>query len=311
VTGEPLVSVVIPTFERVELLRQAVASALAQTHASLEILVCDDGDSDEVARMLAGFADERISHRRNRPRLGMGANKVSGYRAARGRYFANLDDDDVMEPAFVATLVAKLEADADLVIAFSDHWIMRADGTVDEHATERNTLLYRGGLARGRHQPFLELALKRRAVPMAQATLIRRDGIDLDDFPEEADVTSDLWLTYLASRTGLAAWYEPARLTRYRVHGHSATRSGGSRWHRSYAACYERFLDDPNVESLWPHFRMKLGLTATSAGASLMREGRPDEALSWSRKALRAQPGLKPLVLWAWSRGALLRNRRA
>ena len=70
--------------------------------------------------------------------------------------------------------------------------------------------------------PFLELALLTRVVPAAMAALFRKAAIDWGDFPRRSKCF-DVWSTYLAARTGAGAFYDPRRLTRYRIHGQSET----------------------------------------------------------------------------------------
>ncbi len=99
--AEPLVSVVIPTRDRLEFLRHAVASVLRQSQQNLELIVVDDASSDGSAAYLADLVgnDRRVRVIRNsRARGGAGA-RNEGIRASRGEWVAFLDDDDEWLPA--------------------------------------------------------------------------------------------------------------------------------------------------------------------------------------------------------------------
>jgi len=92
---EPLVSVVIPVYNRAHLIGRAVSSVFDQSYKNFEIIVVDDASSDDLARALAGFADSRlqcISHPSNR---GAAAARNTGVAVARGEFVAFLDSDDI------------------------------------------------------------------------------------------------------------------------------------------------------------------------------------------------------------------------
>jgi GT2 family glycosyltransferase len=89
----PLVSVVIPTFNRWPLCREAVDSVLAQSRSDFEVIVVDDGSTDETSRELAKIGSPLRLF--TRARTGVSAARNFGVRQARGRYVAFLDSDDL------------------------------------------------------------------------------------------------------------------------------------------------------------------------------------------------------------------------
>lgn len=97
VNDTPLVSVVIPTFNRAALLAEAVASVLAQTFADYELIVVDDGSTDRTATMIKAVADPRVSLI-SLPHSGLPARvRNAGIARARARYVAFLDSDDLWD----------------------------------------------------------------------------------------------------------------------------------------------------------------------------------------------------------------------
>lgn len=97
-TEKPLVSVVIPTQDRAELLARAIQSVIAQSYKNLEIIIVDDASSDDTHKIVAGFDDARIRYVRHDVKKGGAAARNTGIRNAVGTHIAFLDDDDEWEP---------------------------------------------------------------------------------------------------------------------------------------------------------------------------------------------------------------------
>jgi glycosyltransferase involved in cell wall biosynthesis len=123
------ISVVIPTFDRPELLVSAVTSVLAQTSPADEVLVVDNGTTAVPDALLsAGVHLLRIA-----PRAGVSAARNAGAAAATGEYVAFLDDDDRWDPAYLAEVRASISGAPrrpDLVIGRKDHEV---DGVVQRY----------------------------------------------------------------------------------------------------------------------------------------------------------------------------------
>lgn len=103
--GVPLVSVVVPTYDRRRVLQRAVESVLTQTHADLECIVVDDGSTDGTREYLRSVSDSRLRViRRDRP-FGISSARNAGVAVASGDYVVFLDDDDRLFEDAVATLV--------------------------------------------------------------------------------------------------------------------------------------------------------------------------------------------------------------
>ncbi|MGO8702930.1 MAG: glycosyltransferase family 2 protein [Candidatus Brocadiia bacterium] len=98
--AHPLVSAVIPTYNYGRFVVEAVESALAQTWSPVEVIVVDDGSTDDTAERLRPYG-ERIRYLRQRNR-GLSGARNAGIRAARGEYVALLDSDDAWKPEKIA-----------------------------------------------------------------------------------------------------------------------------------------------------------------------------------------------------------------
>ena len=114
---QPLVSIYLPTHNRAALLGRALGSALDQTHGKLEVLVVDDGSTDETPRVLeqAAQRDPRVRPIRRETPGGPAAARNEAIRQARGEFVLGLDDDDWILPDHVERLLAGYSPDVALV----------------------------------------------------------------------------------------------------------------------------------------------------------------------------------------------------
>lgn len=114
--GRPLVSVVVPTYQRAGVVGGAIESVLAQTVENVEVIIVDDGSTDDTERVVASYDDPRVryvAHDRNR---GRSAARNTGIAHAEGEYVAFLDSDDRWLPA-------KLERQLSVLEERSPNWI--------------------------------------------------------------------------------------------------------------------------------------------------------------------------------------------
>jgi glycosyltransferase involved in cell wall biosynthesis len=276
----PLVSVVIPTLNRPEYLRIALQSAVGQTCSDQEIIVQDNASRIDPADVIASFSDPRIRYHRNATTLSQTGNVVSACKRARGKYLAILGDDDVWHPEFLSTLIAPLEHDPDLVLAFCDHEIIDAKGTRQDAVTQKISKSFQRHLLReGTYRPFDELALVHRSICLFSAAVLRRDAINWDSIP--LDIGSgpiDHYLAYLAARTGKACFYSPRRLAQYRYHPAAQgqrKKTPGEQLESARAAMFywQQLLKDDRLVRSRPYFRMKAGYNALLVVTSLLRCG--------------------------------------
>lgn len=95
---QPLVSVIVPTHNRALLLQRSLASVLGQTWRNLELIVVDDGSTDDTAVVLAGIGDPRLRVIRRETGSSAAAARNAGIASARADYLAFNDDDDIWLP---------------------------------------------------------------------------------------------------------------------------------------------------------------------------------------------------------------------
>jgi len=131
----PAVSIVLATHNRASLLPLALDSALDQQYENLEVLVMDDGSTDETPEVLAGYARrlprERFRFERH-ANIGQARTLNRGYKLARGELLGYLSDDDLLAPELVPALVAALSKRPDAVAVYPGYRLIDAEGLVTD-----------------------------------------------------------------------------------------------------------------------------------------------------------------------------------
>jgi glycosyltransferase involved in cell wall biosynthesis len=116
--NRPLVSVIIPTYDRADKIGAAIKSVMAQTYSYIQLIVIDDGSNDHTAEVVREFPDVEYYLQ---PHAGQAAARNEGLQWAKGTLIASLDSDDIWHPDFLMQCVNKLENDKlDFVFA---NWI--------------------------------------------------------------------------------------------------------------------------------------------------------------------------------------------
>ena len=117
----PLVSVVLNTYNRQELLPEAAESVLSQDYSNLELIIVDDFSTDNTAGVMASIAEEageRVRCIRLESNSGLAAGRNVGIRAARGPLIALLDDDDLWLPGKLTAQVEALRAHPECALCY-------------------------------------------------------------------------------------------------------------------------------------------------------------------------------------------------
>lgn len=103
----PLVSIIMPTFNRAHTIGDAIQSALDQTYPDFELLICDDASQDKTSEVIKQFDDPRIRYMQFSKSNGA-ETRNKGLRYARGQYLAYLDSDNLWHPLFLDMMIRRL-----------------------------------------------------------------------------------------------------------------------------------------------------------------------------------------------------------
>jgi len=115
----PVVSIILPTFNRPLYMAQALSSAVRQEYGNLQIIVANDGGCD-VSGIVSSFNDPRIVFINRRENRGLPFTLNESLARAKGKYVCYLGDDDLLYPNHVGTLVDALENRTDCLVAYTD-----------------------------------------------------------------------------------------------------------------------------------------------------------------------------------------------
>jgi glycosyltransferase involved in cell wall biosynthesis len=278
--------VLLPTHDRPQWLAGAVRSVVDGEFKNLELIVSNNGDPQHTRVVAEEIRDSRISWVEYDQASSMLEHTLSLIDRARGKYIAILHDDDWWDSTYLAKLVPPLEDRADAVLAFCDHHDVDADGvTHPEVSSQLSAAFGRADRTQGYHKPFFDVPARQSAV--ITGSVIRRDALDLTDFPTEMTFVLDLWIVYLLARSGGAAFFHKELLLYRRVHADTATSAQFVAAYTGAIMCRERMLQDPHMAPYSAEIRAKLARDHRSAGAALLRQHARSDARRHILQSLR------------------------
>lgn len=222
-TEEPAVSVLISTQNRAEYLHMALESMATQTFTDWEWVVIDDGSVDATPDVLESYQQKlgsRMQVLRNEPALGLIKSLNRGLDAARGKYIARMDDDDVSKPERLAKQVAFMEKHPDVVLlGTGGHYLQVETLLINDYVRPRQNVDIR--LALTISSPFIHPTV------MMRASTLKKKGLRYDENFKHAE-DFELWTRLIDH--GRAAIL-PDKLLTYRAHSARVTKK-----HRDYQA---------------------------------------------------------------------------
>ena len=127
--GAPLVSVVIPAYNCAGVIAETLNSVSRQTYANIEIVVVDDGSSDDTGKVVDGFSGNGKVRYFRQENGGPGSARNTGILAANGAYIAFLDADDSLTPDSIEKRMALIREADGLELVYSNYFIQRPDGS--------------------------------------------------------------------------------------------------------------------------------------------------------------------------------------
>ena len=128
-----MVSVILPTYNRAVYLREAIGSVLGQEGVGLELIIVDDGSTDDTEALIASFRDDRIRYYKL-PHTGrVSAMKNFAIERAHGDFLAFIDSDDLWTPGKLARQYRLLQERPDVGFSLTDITVFRDDDIIREH----------------------------------------------------------------------------------------------------------------------------------------------------------------------------------
>lgn len=282
----PRVSVIIPTHNHARFVAQAVESALAQTYPNVEVVVVDDGSTDETRNLLSRYEGQiNYIYQENQ---GPSAARNTGFLASQGDYLLFLDSDDLIPPNKLELQVPLLEVRPDFGLVYSGWQYINEDGTqvLGEARPVRQGQLLKD-LLRGSFFCIPGAALIRREC-------LERAGLFDESLRGEAD--TDMWIRL--ARAGYAFGYVDQVLLQYRIVQGSMSSQARNQVQDMFARL-DKFFADPDLPDDIRVLKTEVySISHYTAAARFYRAGEIEAGRDHLRQAISTCPSLASDKMW-------------
>ena len=209
----PLVSIIVPTYNRVDYLEKTLASIIAQTYTPIEIIVVDDGSPNNDTEMLCNALD--VTYLKIPNSGGPATPRNKGFEIASGDFIAFLDDDDLWLPHKIETQVAILKKNKNFGIVHGPCKI------IDEHDVETGEIIGKHRDAHLKHGDVRNRMMGRFTLmmptPLIRRTILERVGVFNEKIPAALEDV-EFW-NRCSFKTKF--YYHPEILVLYRKHANN------------------------------------------------------------------------------------------
>lgn len=243
----PVVSVIIPTYNRAEILPRAIDSILEQSFRDLEVIVVDDYSKDKTQAVVNSYSSARLEYIQHERNKGANAARNTGIRAATGEYIAFLDDDDMWLEMKVENQLEEFKSqETSFGLVYSGRRVIKEKEVIEDYIPTQEGSIYRN-------------LLRRNVIP-SETPLIRAkcfDRVGKFDTDFESCQDWDMWLriaklydiSYVPKILAVSFWDEDNRIS-----------SDCQRKCQGYRRLYKKYQSDIHREpiSMW-HFASRLG----------------------------------------------------
>ena len=248
----PKVSIVIPTYNRARYVTEAIDSVLSQTFLDYEVIVVDDGSTDNTKDVLRRYGDKiRYMYQ---PNSGVGAARNAGVRSAVGEWLAFLDSDDIWLPEYLSCQMEQASQNPSAHTLMTNSVRFEADGSslnvfqhygIDYPETDKNGLCL--------IERPLSLILQK-GNPGFPTTMFKRESfIRVGLFNENVTISEDLEaIAYMCLQGPLSLCAKPLAHT---IRRKETIRNLGSRWYSDNIYCRV------SLQTLYGNLRMQRALT--------------------------------------------------
>lgn len=303
VAGGPVFSILSSAYRTEPYLAETIDSVVAQTMTDWELIVVDNGMSDEVARIVGEYGDDpriRLVRQENK---GLGGGIDAAAAVATGKYFAVLDSDDLLMPEFCARTAAVLDAHPEIDVVGIDSYLFDDGDAHDQVRSYRQSV----GIttpADVSHPMTLAEVIGGNVIYYTAA--IRREAWAVGggyscDTPKVEDLA--MFLRMLAA--GLDIRVLDERLARYRLRANSFSRDPAQQ--DAFEDSLERAFVQASSLSAAPDVQQALDVTlrrirfnqAIRRARAALLAGDTGEARSQSRRAMQQRRSARAAAVWA------------
>lgn len=209
----PLVSVIIPCFNHGRYLGDAIESALKQSYRRLEIIVVDDGSTDDSSQIARKYSDVRLINQEN---CGLSQARNAGLEASRGDYLVFLDADDRLLPGAVEAGSNCLDCRPDCAFVYGYYRLMKPDGVAMSSSQGRCP----------KEEPFLDM-LRSNYIGMHATVMYRRTVFDSVEWFDTSITACEDYDLYLRITRNFPIYCHGKLVAEYRQHGSNMSCDAG------------------------------------------------------------------------------------
>lgn len=295
--NQPKVSIIIPAYNQAQYLADAVQSVLDQTFTDFELIIVDDGSTDNTPQVIAGFQDSRVRSIRQENK-GLSGARNTGIKLSTAPFLTFLDSDDRFLPNHLNLLYTYLKNHSECGMVSGGRQMIDINNKVLQEQVDRPQWRIEDLLI---NNPFLNVG----------CVLIRRMWLDsVDNFDESLRACEDwdLWLK-LASAGCQFAWIEEPVMA-YRIHQNQMTREI-ERMRKSRLAVLDKFFSRPDLpKAVMKHQDRAIASVHIKVAALAYRLEEFETGQAELIQALRLDPSLQKngyeklvskLMGWAYS----------
>jgi glycosyltransferase involved in cell wall biosynthesis len=277
---QPLVSVVIPTYNYREYVGTAIRSSLEQQHQPVEVIVVDDGSTDQTDEMVRKEFGSRVEYV-YQPNQGVSAARNLGLARARGEFITFLDADDYLTPDAVALRLKPLEENPDIGIVITQNYTREKDNT---------KLNYRPKLKTDKvSEKFYKHLLLKRITFATCAALLRTDLARRFEFPTQISNGEDI--AYFTKVLFSTRAYYMAKPTAVILKHADSQRNNIEKIKKQHLSLVQEIFDDPFYSGMLEPLRKEFASGRfLSLSRSLFLSGEKRLAREYYLEGISAKP---------------------
>lgn len=236
---KPRISVVIPTYNRQDYVVEAIESVLAQTYRKFEVIVVDDGSTDDTAARLQPYLD-RVAYIRQENR-GVAAARNAGIQLAQGELICFLDSDDLWSPDKLSLQIEYADADPQCALISTDLDGFDATG---KPCGRRKSAMYKihNGSGVAEHLLFENWI-------QTSTVMVRKECLDqVGGFDEDVGQFGEDWLLWMRIASKFPIYFIPEALVGYRFHPGRLSLHQQENQFQSLMLCLKKIAEFPEFQ---------------------------------------------------------------
>lgn len=281
VSETPLVTVIIASYNHARYVEESINSVLMQTYKKIELLVIDDGSTDDSPALLKRLQAQHGFDLQLQANQGLARTLNDAIARARGNLIVPFGSDDIMLPHRIATQVAYMKDKPDVGICSANIETIDQDGRIMGAREQRNRNLP------FRRLDFDDMFLDRKPGPMAATLMLRREALEkVGGFNPQIRL-EDVYIELAIARAGYFIDVLGEVLAQYRDHPNNTFKNGRFMVN-NVLMTYAVFRDHPQYEQVCMRFRNSMLLKYANRDKKLAREILAEiPAKYWNKKTLR------------------------